>query len=379
MKLKAFHNKFNNGAIHDRKNIMLFLRWSIVCAVLLLWWFSGSSAVGIALILVLSSTTLIRMQFTNSFVIVLIEELACLFVFPYWQGTLYALLMPALESGASGNPLIFLPILVILFYKGGNNSSFVLILITVFFLIGFIIRAWTAKEIIYLDAADRERKQRYEVEQLKNELLTMNQEVAALAELTERNRIAQQLHDNVGHELAGALIALQTYKKLNENKDDRACDMLENVLRRVADSSIKLREAVYQLRPEMKSGASRLQKLCDEFTFCPIHFSIIGNKDMVPVTVWIIFEPCLKESLTNIMKYSEATEVVVKIDINPYFVRMNIKDNGCGAKEITTGFGLMGIKERVRAAGGTVSIDGSYGFMITCILPMSIEISEEKQ
>ncbi len=334
---------------------------------------------GIALILVLSSTTLIRMQFTNSIVLILFEELVCFFIVPYWPGALYALMMPSVESGFSGNPLPFPPVLFIILYKGDNNVGFELIITVMSFVIGYILKAWTAKESVYLTAADLERKQRYEVESLKNELLSANQEVALLAETTERNRIAQQLHDNVGHELAGALIALQAYKKLAENGDKRAGEMLENVLRRVEDSSVKLRETVYQLRPETESGAARLQKLCDEFTYCPIRYAVAGNPNTVPGTIWILLEPCLKEALTNMMKYSSATEAVVKIDIAPYIVRMNVQDNGKGAKVIKNGLGLTGIRERIRAAGGTVSVNGSDGFMITCILPLQAENPEEKR
>jgi signal transduction histidine kinase len=376
MRRKALLNQLNSETLQNRDKILLFMRWGIIISILSLWWFSGGNAVGIALILVLSSTTLIRMQFTDSIVLVLIEELACYFIVAYWPGALYALLMPSVESGLSGNPLLFLPVLFILIYKGENNTVFILILALMSFAIGYILRAWTARETIYRLAADSERKQRYEVESLKNELLAANREVARLAETAERNRIAQQLHDNVGHELAGALIALQTYKKLVENGDGRAAEMLENVLRRVEDSSVKLRETVYRLRPETESGAARLQKICDGFTLCPLRYTVAGNPDIVPGTVWILLEPCLKEALTNMMKYSSATQAAVKIDITPFIVRMNVKDNGRGAQVIKTGLGLTGIRERIRAAGGTVSVDGSDGFMITCILPLRVENQE---
>jgi two-component system, NarL family, sensor histidine kinase DesK len=364
-------NKSNITTTLDKERIVLILRFAILFSVFLWWWLTSSSSLGIALIMVLSSTTLIRMQFTNSFWLIIVEEVSCLISIFYWPNSIFALLLPAFESGVAGYMLTFIPVLMIIFFKSvGINLGFILMLNLTAFTMGYIIRAWSEREKQYRKAADSERKQRYEVEQLKNELLIANTEVAKLVETSERNRIAQQLHDNVGHEITGALIALQTYKKLEERNDERAKEMLENVLRRVESSSVKLREAVYQLRPAAFGGALRLQNLCEEFTYCPIKYRFIGDKDRVPAMFWVILEPCLKEALTNISKYSKATEVYVNFDITQYILRMYIKDNGIGAKEINSGLGLFGIKERIRSAGGTVSIDGTNGFKLTCIMPI---------
>lgn len=371
MRFKGFTNKFNEKVTLDKEIILLSIRWSFILIIFLWWWFTSDASVGIALILVLSSTTLIRMQFSNSFIFVIIEILACFLCLPYWQTVFFALIVPAFESGLIGSMWTAIILLLVIFLKvTGMNQGITFMLSFMAFSLGYIMKAWNQRESLYIGAVDNERKQRYELELLKNELLGANNEVAKLVEATERNRIAQQLHDNVGHEIAGALIALQTYKKLEENKDLRAKEMLEHVLKRVESSSIKLRETVYQLKPSIEGGAQRLQKLCEAFTFCTVNHKFIGEIERVPAIAWVILEPCLKEALTNITKYSKATQVYVRFDITEYIIRMNIKDNGIGAKEINAGLGIFGIRERIRAAGGTVAIDSSNGFMITCILPI---------
>ncbi len=370
---KFIINKTNTTTTLDKERILLIIRWVILTSIFIWWWVTSSSSFGVALILVLSSTTLIRMQFSNSFWLIIIEEVACLISTQYFPGAVFAMLLPAFESGIRGYLLTFIPVFLIIFLKNEQvNLVFILILNLMVYSIGYILKAWSERENIYLKAADSERKQRYEIELFKNELLLANNEVAKLVEATERNRIAQQLHDNVGHEITGALIAIQAYKKLAESNDKRAEEMLENVLKRIESSSIKLRETVYQLRPSIEGGALRLQRLCEEFTFCTIKYRFLGDKDRVPAMAWVILEPCLKEAFTNISKYSQATVVDVSFDITSYIIRMFIKDNGVGAKKINSGLGLFGIKERIRAAGGTVSIDGTNGFMITCILPINI-------
>jgi two-component system, NarL family, sensor histidine kinase DesK len=375
MKQKKLSDKLITQKTLDKEKILLLIRWSIVISVFIWWWATarGYSSIGIALILVLSSTTLIRMQFSNSIILIFFEELVCFITLAYWPSSFFALVLPAFEAGAGGNVIALIPVPIIILLKVSKANLGVILMINFMaFIIGYIIKAWSDREIIYLRAADVERKQRYELDQLKNELLAANNEMAELVETTERNRIAQQLHDNVGHEIAGALIALQTYKKLEENGDLRAPSMLENVLKRIESSSIKLRETVYQLRPTKAGGALRLQRLCEEFDFCIMKYRFVGEIDRVPAITWVILEPCFKEALTNITKYSKATEVEVRFDITGYIVRMYIKDNGVGASVINSGLGLFGIRERIRAAGGTVAIDGTDGFMLTCILPIDI-------
>jgi signal transduction histidine kinase len=371
MKQNYLRNKIFIEKSLELTKILLLIRWLIVLTVFLCWWYTNNNSIGIALVLVLSSTTLIRMQFTNSLFLILIEEIVCLISIHYWPMSVFALILPVFEGGVLGAPLVFVSALFIIFLRAANLELYAILIFNLMaYAMGYIIKAWQIREKVYLSAADSERKQRYEVELLKNELLTANNDVAKLVETSERNRIAQQLHDNVGHDIAGALIALQTYIKLEKNKDERAEEVLKSVLKRIESSSVKLRETVYKLRPNIEGGALRLQKLCEEFTFCPIKYRFAGDANRVPASVWIILEPCLKEAMTNIIKYSKATEVDVKFDINQYMIRMYIKDNGKGAEVINSGMGLFGIKERIRGAGGTVSIDGVNGFMLMCILPI---------
>lgn len=371
MKLLKFSNYKILKKTLEKDKLLNLIRWVLIFSTTIWWWFMGNSPYGIALILVLSSCALIRMQFTTSSLLILIEEFSCYFVTLLWPGALFSLLLPAFEAGVNGSFLSLLTLFGIILYKATKSNIGMLFIINLFaFFTGYILKAWNDREILYKNAADRERKQRYELEQLKNELLVVNNQVGKLAEATERNRIAQQLHDNVGHELAGALIAIQTYKKLQDSQDARAQDMLTNVIKRIEESSVTLRETVYKLRPNNESGASRLIKLCEEFSYCELNYRFIGDLDKVPATHWLILEPCLKEALTNISKYSKASFVDVKFDITTYIIRMYIKDNGIGAKAINLGMGLFGIKERIRTSGGNVSFDGSSGFMLTCILPI---------
>jgi signal transduction histidine kinase len=373
MKQNYLRDKLYMKRAIELEVVLIIIRWLIVFAVFLCWWYTNNNPIGVALVLVLSSTTLIRMQFTNSLLIVLIEEIVCLIAIHYWPMSVFALILPVFEGGILGAPLVFISALVIIFFNCVSLELGVILTFNIMaYTMGYILKAWKDREKVYLNAADSERKQRYEVEILKNELLTANNDVARLVETSERNRIAQQLHDNVGHDIAGALIALQTYIKLEKNKDERAEEVLKSVLKRIESSSVKLRETVYELRPNIEGGALRLQRLCEEFDFCPIKYRFAGDAFRVPASAWIILEPCLKEAMTNIIKYSKATEVDIKFDINQYMIRMYIKDNGKGAVEINSGMGLFGIKERIRGAGGTVSIDGVNGFMLTCILPIDI-------
>jgi len=191
---------------------------------------------------------------------------------------------------------------------------------------------------------------------------------ARLAEIAERSRIAQDIHDHVGHEISGASMALQTALKLYEKGDERAGDLLAQSAKRIEAASEHLREAVHNLKPSRVAGVSTLAEICEAFTFCPAQFSASG--DLGGSLHWELLEANLKEALTNVSRHSEATSVTVRVDGNPDYIRLQITDNGKAERSTKNmGLGLTGIRERVRAVGGSLAVSTENGFTVTCLLP----------
>jgi len=226
---------------------------------------------------------------------------------------------------------------------------------------------WINHERTLLNQDYEERAKRLQLESLITKTASDSQNAARLAELTERARIAQEIHDHVGHEMHGALIALQTAKKLHKKNDPRTGEVITQSLQRLESASATLRETVHNLRPAQTANADTLAEICKGFTYCPVSFIKAG--DLTGITHWEMLVSNLKELLTNISKHSGATAAEVRINGNEKYVRLTVKDNGQANKTPTFGLGLMGMKERVRMAGGTLTVSAAEGFHVVCVLP----------
>jgi len=237
--------------------------------------------------------------------------------------------------------------------------------------IGLFENKWQEWETELFQKDYEDRAKRLKLEKARERTILELQNAARLAELGERARIAQDIHDHVGHEITGALIALQTALKLHESDDRRAGELLKQTVARLESASEKLRDTVHNLKPAQipKSGVSVLEALCDNFAFCEAEFTVSGDLDGIKAAYYELLATNLKEALTNVSRHSDATRVDVRLDCNASFIRMTIFDNGKNLKSPRLGMGLTGMKERVRAENGTLTVSADSGFKIICVLP----------
>ena len=242
--------------------------------------------------------------------------------------------------------------------------------------IGIFEDRWMKWENDLLQMGIEDRGERLKLEARLEVSAREIQSATRLAEMMERSRIAQDVHDHVGHEISGASIALQTALKLYENDDERAGELFRQSAKRLEDASEHLREAVHNLKPARAPGVETLAELCGAFTFCPVRFSTSG--DLGGSIYWELLEANLKEALTNVSRHSDATKVIVEITGNASHIRMRISDNGKAGglnddpalpASRAPGLGLSGMRDRVRAAGGTMSFNEENGFTVISVLP----------
>lgn len=234
-----------------------------------------------------------------------------------------------------------------------------------------------AKEEMYRKSYDKQREYSYQLEQAKSRLQASYEETAHLAEIKERNRIARQIHDNVGHSIAGILMQLQAVKKLYHKDAVRSEELLGNSIETLSNTLTVMRDTVHNIKPLETFGVDYLKEIVDNFAYCPVDFRTSGDFGELSPGIMQILHYNLKEALTNISRYSKATNVVVRIDVNEKFVRLYIKDNGIGNPQYVEGLGISGMKERLRNIGGTFSISTDNGFLIVCMIPIKNKMEEE--
>jgi len=227
------------------------------------------------------------------------------------------------------------------------------------------------KESNYKHKFDEERRLRYELELTKVKLLNSSKDIAHLTEVSERNRIAREIHDNVGHSIAGILIQLQAANKLFDRDEKRSQEILKKSIENLTNALTLLRNTVHNIKPKETLGVEYLKSVINNFGFCPVDLKFYGNLGLLAPSQLEILGLIFKEALTNAAKHSKATIVNITIDINEKYTRLYIKDNGIGCDKLKEGLGISGMKERVLNIGGTISISSNDGFLIVCLLPMT--------
>lgn len=335
-----------------------------------LWLKTDSSLAGLLLLLSLSNLMLLRWRFSALCWTLLLDQIIAITVSFFWRNGAFALGLSSFEALVLGKPLLALPSLFFGFlYR--RDPVFALLLIENLIL-GLSIWGWQRQQREMFFRLDTEGTKQYELEILKEDLLAANVQVAKMAELSERSRIAREIHDLAGHEIVAAYMSLQTAEQLWTSDPEQAGELFKAALQRLERGITQIRTAVHNLSPLAEYGLESLEKLCHNYTFCPVAFQVYGDSSKVALHLWGILEPCLKEALTNIIRHTKAQKVVVNLDITPRLVRLCVENDGVGENASSgEGLGLRNLRQRARAIGGNISTDTTKGFRLICVLPIT--------
>lgn len=202
----------------------------------------------------------------------------------------------------------------------------------------------------------------------KNKTLMEKQDYEInLATLKERNRIARDIHDNVGHMLSRSL--LQIGALLAVNKDESTKEGLRSIKETLSEAMDNIRSSVHDLHEESIDLEIEIQSLINNFTFCPIEFDydVESNPEK---NLKYCFIAVTKEALSNIINHSNAAKASVKICEHPALYQLVIEDNGTQIDcENKNGIGLKNISDRIAAFSGNVNISTDKGFRIFISIP----------
>lgn len=202
----------------------------------------------------------------------------------------------------------------------------------------------------------------------KNQALLEKQDYEIYAAtLKERNRIAREIHDNVGHMLSRSILLTGALKTIN--KDAALAPALGQLEDTLNTAMTNIRESVHDLHDDSVNLEDTLEGLASDFTFCPVRIHYDMGYD-VPRAVKYCFISIVKEALNNVMKHSNATEVTVTVREHPGLYQLIVADNGSKVPPDTgSGLGLLNMKSRADTLRGTLQIQREKGFRIFITLP----------
>jgi signal transduction histidine kinase len=228
--------------------------------------------------------------------------------------------------------------------------------------------------VIFTQMAINEERGQSEVVRLVGELADANQQLREYAlqveELTitkERNRMAREIHDGVGHYLTTIHIQIQAARAVFSTNPKKSKEALGLALDLTQDALAEIRNSVASLRasPEdvlpLDQRINKLMINCSIIGITP-HFQTLGTPyKLTPQVEWTVYRAA-QEAINNSTKHSRASDLWITLDYsNKKRVRLNIKDNGIGSEYHAGGFGLVGLEERVNLLNGEVKITSATG------------------
>lgn len=334
-----------------------------------LWIIGDSAPISFILILLLILMASLRWRLSLPAWTVVFDLLFCFLYFPHTIISHYGLAFPLFELVLKGKWLIssLLFLIGIIFF---SSSDFIFWYLLQAFFYGAFSFTVIKNQQVYQEKVDELRKSNYELEHLKTDLLKASQSTSHQAQLMERNRISRQLHDHLGHDLTGAALAIQAYKHMTDPKE--AEKLLQEVQNRIERSTVHLRETVHNMSSTTFIGAERMSHIVNDFHQFDTRFQKYGDMSSVPAYIWTLLEACLKESLTNIARHSNATKADIDLQVTNAIVRLSIQDNGTpqNGKTQAAGSGLRSLQLRARALDGSLSISNKGGFLVVCVIPL---------
>lgn len=190
------------------------------------------------------------------------------------------------------------------------------------------------------------------------------------AKLKERNRIAREIHDNVGHMLSRSL--LQVGALLAINKDSQMNEFLTNLNHTLSEAMDSIRSSVHNLHDEAIDLKNTIEELIKDMNQYDIEFTY-SMSNTVSQSVKYCFITTVKEALSNVVKHSNATKIIIYMMETDSHYQLNIKDNGT-LEKVKSGFdspgmGLENMKERAESLGGVFRVNRSEGFQIYLSIP----------
>ncbi len=205
-------------------------------------------------------------------------------------------------------------------------------------------------------------------ERRESELKLSRAEVRRLAAVAERERIARDLHDLLGHTLSVIAIKAELAAKLAGRGDARAEREIRDV-ESVSRSALRqVREAVVGFRQADLDGELANARLACEARGIEFFFDRPGMD--LPGSQEAVLAMCLREAATNVVRHSNASHCRVSLASEGQRIRLTVADDGRSGA-IREGAGLAGMRERVKQARGEMSIDSARGVTLIVRVPMT--------
>lgn len=255
-----------------------------------------------------------------------------------------------------------------------NFNAFIIVSSLV--VLAYLLAAGTQKsEQLYssnFDLADQLRQIATSDNSKMHELMDKQDYELHLAMMSERNRIARELHDSIGHVLTSAI--LQVGAISSKTDDTQTLESLDVLSQSLTGGMSDVRNSIHNLYDQSVDVRATLENQLSSFQFIPVDFKC-QISEQPSKAISIALSAILREGLSNMVKHSDATKATLIIYEHNNFYQFVLRDNGkaCRTKSpdslYNNGMGLSGIVQRVHSLNGNINLSCHSGFEIFVTLP----------
>jgi PAS domain S-box-containing protein len=191
----------------------------------------------------------------------------------------------------------------------------------------------------------------------------------------QRRRLERNLHDGAQQHLVSVALTLRVARATVGAEPERMARLLDEAARELDSGLEALREIARGLHPAIlgEQGLARaLEALVQRL---PVEAEIDGPGERLPVHVEATAYYIVSEALTNVAKHAQATRARVSVRRDGGVLRCEVSDDGCGGADPSGGTGIVGLRDRAEAAGGTLSLSSppGGGTVVAAALPLTGE------
>src|SRR5438874_1642392 len=231
--------------------------------------------------------------------------------------------------------------------------------------------------VVFTRVASSEREARTELAKANQQLRDHAAQVEELATTKERNRLAREIHDTLGHYLTVVNVQIGAAQTILGQDRSRALDHLAKAQTLTQDGLAEVRRSVATLRASpTESGPlpEALAKLIEQWNAAGMlaTLTIVGVVHPLTPPAELTLYRAAQEALTNVGKHAKTSQVSLTLDYETAgTVRLKVQDDGVGSADSQGGFGLLGVRERVQLLGGEVFVrtEVGKGFTLEVELP----------
>jgi signal transduction histidine kinase len=228
---------------------------------------------------------------------------------------------------------------------------------------------------VITELLQREQRLRRDLAEAHEQLRDHAAQAERLATAQERNRVARDIHDGLGHSLTVVQMQVKAARAVLPADPAKADEVLAKAQQQAEEALAAVRRSVRALRAPRSTGPlpDALRALAEEASTAgvPTRLDVSGTQRPLPDDAQEALYRAAQEGLTNVRKHAHASRAELLLDYGETAVRVAVRDDGVGTGDgRSPGFGLVGLRERAAQLGGQLRLESTPG--AGCTLTMEV-------